>query len=150
VSARRERDRGLGAVERVREVRDRDSQLGVRQAAVEHEARQRAAERLDATLSEHAAASTVDQGASEFAVRRQALLALASAARRAEQEVAAAERLKAAAQEHWRRDRARLRAVQYLLELRAEAWQAQVDRATARELDDIGSRRWLRGRAEQP
>ena len=149
MSARRDRDRGLRAVERVREVRDRDSQLGLRQAGAEHLARQAAAARLRDTVDEHAAASALpDQGISDFAAGRQVLMALGAAVHRADADVEAAAHLKASAHEHWQRDRARLRAVRHLLELRAEAWDAESARAVARELDDIGGRLWLRTRGE--
>jgi hypothetical protein len=145
---RPDRDRGLAAVERVREVRERDSRLGLRDAAEEHRARELAAERLDETVRRQDAAGLDQMGLAEFAGRRRAVLALAGAAREAHRNARAAARLKAAADEHWQRDRARLRAVQHLLELRAEAWQAEAARTVARELDDIGTRLWLRNRGD--
>jgi len=147
VSAR-ERDRGLKAVARVREVRDRDSLIGLRQAGAEHAARQRDAELVRETIREHAAAAQAGEHAmSQFAAQRHVLLALEEAARRADQDVQTAAHLKAAAHVHWQRDRARLRAVQHLLELRADAWDAETARSVARELDDLGGRLWLRTRS---
>jgi flagellar export protein FliJ len=149
MTARREQDRGLGAVERVREVRDRDSQLGLRHASEEHRARLVEAERLEEAMRTHAAASTShDVGMAEFAAQRRVLVALAASARGAHEAVASAARLKAAAHDHWLLDRTRLRAVQHLLEVRDEAWQAELARTTARELDDIGGQLWLRNREE--
>jgi flagellar FliJ protein len=148
VSTRRDRDRGLKAVARVREVRDRDSLIGLRQAGAEHAARQLDAERVQEKIREHTStAAGGEQEMSQFTAQRHVLLALGAAAHRAEQEVETAAHLKAAAQEHWQRDRARLRAVEHLLKLRAEAWDAEAARSVARELDDIGGRLWLRGRS---
>jgi len=149
VSARHNRDRGLKAVARVREVRDRDSLLGLRQAGAELLARQAEADLVQETIreqtSDHAAG---EHGMSQFAAQRQVLMALSQAARRADQEVETAAHLQAAAHERWQQDRARLRAVQNLLELRAEAWDAEAARSVARELDDIGGRLWLRAHRE--
>ena len=140
-------DRGLRAVARVREVRERDSRLGLRQAADEHRRRQLQAEELDRVVREHAqAGSAQGQGLPEWAAQRGALIALAAAARRAHDEAEAAAVLKASAQEHWQRDHARLGAVEHLLELRADERRAQHTRAVARELDDIGGQAWLRRR----
>jgi flagellar FliJ protein len=140
-------DPGLRAVARVREVRERDSRLGLRHAADEHHARQLRADELDGIVRLHAAAAGAEgQGLPDWAAQRRALMALASAARHAHGEVEAAARLKAAAHEHWQRDRAQLGAVQHLLELRAAERRAEVARAEARELDDIGGQAWLRRR----
>ncbi|HCB04015.1 MAG TPA: hypothetical protein DEQ43_07180 [Nocardioides bacterium] len=143
-------DPGLRAVARVREVRERDSRLGLRQAADEHRRRQLQADELDRVVREHAAAgSAAGQGLPEWAARRSSLIALAAAARRAHDEVDAAAVLKASAQEHWQRDHARLAAVEHLLELRAEERRAERARAAARELDDIGGQAWLRGQGRR-
>jgi flagellar FliJ protein len=140
-------DRGLSAVARVREVRERDSRLGLRRAAEEHRSREQRAEELERLVREHAAAgSPAGQGLPEWAAQRRALMALAAAARRAHDEVDAAARLKASAHEHWQRDHARLGAVEHLLELRADERRAERARAVARELDDIGGQAWLRRR----
>ena len=149
MTARRDRDRGLKAVARVREVRERDSLIGLRQAGAEHAARRLEAELVRETIREHTSATTAgEHEMSQFAAQRHVLLALSAAAHRADQEVETAAHLKTAAHEHWQRDRARLRAVQHLLELRAEAWDAEAARSVARELDDIGGRLWLRARRE--
>ncbi len=140
-------DRGLSAVARVRAVRERDSRLGLRHAADEHRARELRAEELDRLVREHADAGTAaGQELPGWAAQRQALMALAAAARKAHADVAAAARLKAAAHEHWQHDRARLGAVEHLLGLRADERRAEVARAVARELDDIGGQAWLRRR----
>ena len=145
--SRQVHDRGLRAVARVREVRERDSRLGLRHAADEHLARQQKADELDRIVREHADAGSADgQGLPGWATQRHALMALAAAARKAHDEVDAAARLKAAAHEHWQRDRARLGAVEHLLGLRADERRAEVAHAVARELDDIGGQAWLRRR----
>jgi flagellar export protein FliJ len=147
VTSRHEDDRGLGAVARVRGVRERDSLFGLQRASEEHHAHQVRADQLDETVQQHAASGAPHgQGLPEWAAQRRALMALAGAAHTAHDEVAAAARLKATAHGHWQRDRARLRAVEHLLELRAEARRADLARAEARELDDIGGQSWLRRR----
>jgi len=140
-------DPGLKAVARVREVRERDSQLGLRTAAAEHRSRQLRAEELDGIVQQHAAAANAEgQGLLDWAAQRGALMALSSAARTAHADVDAAARLRAAAHDHWQQDRARLGAVEHLLELRAAERRAELARAVARELDDIGGQAWLRRR----
>ncbi len=147
MSARHEHDRGLVAVARVRDVRERDSLFGLRRASEEHDARQVRADQLDETVRQHAASGApAGQPLPEWAAQRRALVSLATAARSAHDDVAAAARLKATAHGHWQRDRARLRAVQQLLEHRAEARRAELARTEARELDDIGGQAWLRRR----
>jgi flagellar protein FliJ len=151
MSARREQDRGLRAVARVREVRERDSRLGLMRAAAEHQAKVREAEQLDELVRGHAAAISADgRPVSDWAARRSGLVALTAAAGRAHDGVAAAAVLRTAADEYWRRDRTRLRAVAHLLELREDARRRVVAAAEARELDDIGGQLWLRAHGERP
>lgn len=144
-----DQDRGLRAVARVREVRERDSRIGLMRAASEHRERQRVAAQLEAVVRDHTDAISADgRPVTDWAARRSGLLALAESVRRAQDGVAAAALLRTSADEHWRRDRTRLRAVEHLLELRADARRRELAAATARELDDIGGQLWLRRRQE--
>jgi hypothetical protein len=146
----REQDRGLRAVARVREVRERDSRLGLMRAAEEHRARLREAGQLDELVRDHAIAISAEgRPLSDWAARRSGLLALTAAAQRAHDGAAAAGVLRTAADEYWRRDRTRLRAVAHLLELREQARRRAVAAAEARELDDIGGQLWLRAQEER-
>jgi flagellar protein FliJ len=150
MSTRQEQDRGLRAVARVREVHERDSRLGLVRAAAEHGARRREAAQLDELVRGHAAAISAEGRAlSDWAARRSGLVALTEASRRAQDAVASAATLRTAAEEHWRLDRTRLRAVAHLLELREESRRRAAAAAEARELDDIGGRLWLRAREER-
>ncbi|MBJ7359161.1 hypothetical protein [Nocardioides sp.] len=145
--SRTDPDRGLRAVARVREVRERDSRLGLLRASEEHRAQEQRAEELDQTVRLRAAdGAPQGQGLPQWAEQRRALMALAAAAGRAHADAEAAARLKASAHEHWQRDRARLGAVEHLLGLRAQARHEELERAAARELDDIGGQAWLRRR----
>jgi flagellar export protein FliJ len=149
VSARH--DRGLHAVARVREVRERDSLLGLHRAREEHEAALERADRLGELVRTHAdqlqnGAGGVTSG--DWAARRTALMALAAGASSARTDADAASTVRTVATEHWQHDRSRLRAVETLLERRAEARRAERERLLARELDDLGAQRWLRGARE--
>jgi flagellar protein FliJ len=143
--SRRDEDRGLRAVARVREVRERDSRIGLVHAIEEHRVKQVEAEQLDEVVEAHTAAISADgRTVSQWAAQRSGLVAIASAARRAFDQADAAWVLRTSAQEHWQRDRTRLRAVEHLLELREDARRRETARAVARELDDIGGQLWLR------
>jgi flagellar protein FliJ len=136
-------DRGLRAVRRVREVRERDSLLGLRRATEEHLELLARVEDLDSLMGLHTSA-TPPAEAGEWVTRRAAMMAVAAAASKAQADADAAATVRQSAQEHWASDRSRLRAVETLLERRAEARRAERDRAVARELDDLGGQRWLR------
>jgi flagellar protein FliJ len=147
VSAR-DTDRGLHAVGRVREVRERDSRLGLRSAILEHQALEDRAAALDDVVRSHAAGTTTTAvatvAATDWTSQRAALVAVAAVARQARAESDAARVRRTAADEHWRLDRTRLRAVELLLERRAEERRAEAQRVAERELDDIGGQLWLR------
>lgn len=143
-------DRGLHAVARVREVRERDSRLGLVHADREHREALAAASELEGLVADHAAPLAAADGvpAGEWAARRAVLGSVAAAARRSRRDAEAAATVRTAAEEHWRSDRSRLRAVELLLERRADERRAEAARAEARLLDDLGGQRWLR--AQQP
>jgi flagellar export protein FliJ len=151
MTALRDQDRGLKAVARVREVRERDSRLGLIRATNEHRVRLREAEQLDEIVRSHAKGIATDgRPVTDWAARRSGLVALTAEAGRARDGVAAAAVLRTAAEEYWQRDRTRLRAVAHLLELREDARRSAIAAAEARELDDIGGQLWLRAREGQP
>jgi hypothetical protein len=135
----------------VREVRERDSRLGLVRAADEHRVLLRQAEQLAENVRGHAESIHSDgRPVSDWAARRRELVVLTAEAGRARDGAAAAEVLRTAAEEYWRRDRTRLRAVAHLLELREDERQRAIAAAETRELDDIGGQLWLRNREEQP
>ncbi|QIG42464.1 hypothetical protein G5V58_06485 [Nocardioides anomalus] len=142
-------DRGLAAVARVREVREQDSRMGLVHADREHRAVVARAEELDHLVDTHQAAAGEPLPAGQWAAQRTVLGTVAAAARRTHREADAAGVVRTAAQEHWQQDRSRLRAVETLLERRAEARRAEAARAEGRLLDDLGAQRWLRAREEQ-
>ncbi|WP_110180321.1 flagellar FliJ family protein [Nocardioides solisilvae] len=135
-------DRGMRAVERVRSVRERDSRLGLQAAAVERDRQQ---DRLTELQERLAGAPAWGVGETwSYLAERTALLSLGDASSRAEQELAAAQRIAEAAHAHWSQDRTRLAAVENLLERRAEARRVERARREARELDDIAAQLWSR------
>lgn len=139
-------DNGLQAVARVRSVRERDSRIGLRQALVATEEREAGARRAQARVDD--APVFVHGSAQDFHVRRTTLVALAAEARRS-QELAAASRANTEeARRRWQHDRGRLRAVELLLERRAEARRAEAMRRESLELDDVAGRMWLRRRQQ--
>ena len=142
-------DRGLHAVARVREVRERDSRLGLMHADREHRAAVDRSEQLDTMVRTHATALDAPAEpitAAEWAAGRVVLASVAASARRTHVEADAAALVRTAAQEHWQHARSRVRAVEALLERRADARRAEANRAEARVLDDLGAQRWLRAR----
>jgi flagellar protein FliJ len=141
-------DRGLRAVARVREVRERDSLVGLRAATEEHLECVATVTELDALLARHTdLPSETDAGS--WVATRAVTMHVAAATSQARHAADAADVVRLAAAEHWQRDRSRLRAVETLLERRAEARRAERDRRLARELDDLAGQRWLRARSAQ-
>jgi flagellar protein FliJ len=135
-------DRGLSAVGRVREVRERDSRLGLQQTlrvAGEHES---TATGLASDL-DHAPAFTTGTTA-EFVASRAWLAGMAARLEVAQQQARQARMVAEEARVRWQADKTRLRAVEHLLERRAETRRLLRDRAEARELDDIASQGWIR------
>jgi len=135
-------DRGLHAVTRVRQVRERDSRLGLMQAL--ETARQREVtaeakrERLAATPPFECG------GTAGFVAERAALAAMATEVRVAVDEAAASRNVSDEARRRWQQDRTRLRAVELLLERRADRRRAEAERRESHELDDVAGRLWLR------
>jgi flagellar export protein FliJ len=135
-------DPGLRAVARVRDVRERDSRLGLQQAIAVTAQREAEAAQAQQRLK-HAPAFT--QGSSaDFHAQRAALAALAAQVRRSRELAEASRGSTDEARRRWQRDRSRLRAVERLLERRGEARRAEAVRQEIHELDDIAARLWLR------
>ena len=131
-------DRGMGAVVRVREVRERDSRVGLLQALEGVRVREAQLAELETALAQATArdADTLDQ----FVVSRQLLTAMAQAAGEARRRLESSRVVAAEAHARWQADKARVRAVEHLLEQRALRRAEKADRAEAREVDDIVSR----------
>ncbi len=128
-------DRGMQAVARVREVRERDSRLGLLQARQTVRQREQHAEELRGALREAQdhATGTVE----EFVVSRALLTSMAIAVRDAEQRCESARTVATEAESRWQADKARLRAIRQLLQKRALQRVEAVERAERREVDDI-------------
>jgi flagellar protein FliJ len=140
VSARH--DPGLRAVARVRDVRERDSRLGLQQALREQRVLQ---VRLDGLHEQMQAQATFDRGdVRAFVAARLAIESLRAAATELRQEVDTAAVLTATARAHWLHDKTRLSAVEGLLERRADERRAEAATKQAHELDDIAGQLWLR------
>lgn len=139
-------DRGLLAVRRVREVRELDARLGLAQARAEERAAAARLARLEQVLDDGAEQPPVLTGA-ELVVRRGALLRVGTEVTGSREALASAGRVSDAARAHWQAARTRTRAIDTLLDRRAEARRAEARRAEARELDEIATRAWLRARS---
>jgi len=140
VSARH--DPGLHAVSRVRDVRERDSRLGLQQALREQQLLQT---RLEGLQEQMRAQAVFDHGdVRAFVAARLAIESLRAAATELRQEVDTAAVLTASARSHWLHDKTRLSAVEGLLERRAEERRAERATKESHELDDIAGQLWLR------
>ena len=136
------RDRGLHAVARVREVRERDSRAGLLQALGNVRTREAELAAREQALAE---ASARPWGSlDEYAATRPFLEATAQAVREAQQRLAASTTVATEARSRWQADKTRVRAIEHLLEVGAERARAEALRAEARETDDIVGARWGR------
>ncbi|MBO9523536.1 MAG: flagellar FliJ family protein [Nocardioidaceae bacterium] len=139
-----ELDRGILAVRRVRSVREADSRLGLQRAVAE---RRTAGARVAALRQRLAGTSAFTTGeTSEFLAGRADLAALGEAVRAAEAAWETSRTLTETARSAWQADRARLAAIDLLLERRVAERRAERERREARELDDLAAQRWLRAR----
>jgi flagellar export protein FliJ len=138
-------DAGMLAVARVRGVREQDSRIGLRQALHEQRAHEARADELRHRLD---SAGTFGSGSSGlFLALRASLDALGGSLRAAEEQAAASRTVSESAYAHWQHDKARLAAVEVLLERRAEARRAEAARREARELDEMSVHAWQRRRS---
>lgn len=134
-------DAGMRAVARVREIRERDSRIGVQQAAAE----QRAHELALADLQHRATvAPAPDQSIDSYLRGREYLTALGERIVATERTVTAARTLTESALAHWQVDRTRLGAVELLLERRAEARRQELALEEAKRLDEAAALLWQR------
>lgn len=141
------RDRGLHAVARVREVRERDSRAGLLQALTNVRTREAELAQRRRELDEASARTFGSLG--DFATGRRFLEATATAAVEAERRLATSTTVAIEARSRWQADKTRSRAVEHLLEVRAERARAAALRAETRETDDIvGGRRARPARAD--
>lgn len=141
-------DAGLRAVARVREVRESDSRAGLQTAFGEHRSAQSRVDELRARIE--AAHEFASGSSAEFISLRASLAALGEVLIVAETERDEARTISDAAFTRWQLDRARLSAIEMLLQRRAELRRAEQERAEVRELDDIAAQRWLRQQTEVP
>lgn len=145
MSARREA--GLAAVARVRSVRESDSRIGLQTALAEQRARQA---RVDEVRGRIDRAHGFEVGsAAEFLALRSSLAVLGDALVSAVADRDQAATISEAALARWHADKARLEAIEMLLERRAAARRAEVARHEAHDLDDIAAQRWQRARVQR-
>ena len=135
-------DRGLRAVARVREVRERDSRLGLLHALGRVRDQEERVQALGRALDEAASRSftTLD----EFTGARAMLRAMAEALTAAEHDLESARVVALQAHTRWQSDKSAVRAIEHLLDERARARLEEAVRAENREIDDIVSRLHLR------
>jgi flagellar protein FliJ len=138
MNRRNEKDRGMHAVARVREVRERDSRVGLLQALTNVRTREEQLTGLQSALDQAAVrdADTLDA----FVVSRHLLAAMAVGVREAEQRLDASRTVAVEAHHRWQADKARVRAIEHLLEERALRRAEEAHRAEVRETDDIVGR----------
>lgn len=135
---------GLGAVVRVRSVRELDSRIGLSQALAEQRAAEAAAQQVASALAAHRMPEVTT--AAGFVAHRRLLTGAATVHREREKEAQVAAGVSAAARARWQDDRGALRAVEMLVERRAEERRAEVARREAAMADDIAGQRWARTR----
>lgn len=139
-------DRGLRAVSRVRDVRERDSRIGLQQALREEASLQSRLDVLEEAMRTHGAFISGDMR--QFVALQQSLEALRGAAKEAREAADAATVISASARSHWHHDKTRLSAVEGLLERRADERRAEVEKKESHELDDVAGRLWLRAKTQ--
>ena len=139
-------DRGLVAVARVREFRERDSRLGLQHAQNLARQREREAAQLQFALDQAPAFTEGSTG--QFVVARQFLTSMAARAQLAAADARSCRMVADEARVRWQADKTRLRAVEYLLNKRSEARRYEAARKEARELDDVAGRLWIRRHGE--
>lgn len=135
-------DRGLAAVARVRGVRETDSRIGLTQVLAEEAA---VATRLAALQNQLTATPVAELATSgELLAHRTALLQLGALIQEARSDAETAAVVSAEARARWMNDRARLAAVEHLLEQRAVRRRTEAGRKADREADDLAAQRWSR------
>jgi flagellar biosynthesis chaperone FliJ len=135
-------DRGLRAVARVREVRERDSRLGLLHALGRVRDQEARVDALGQALDE--AASRSFETLTEFTASRGMLKAMAEALAGAEHDLESRRVVALQAHTRWQSDKAAVKAIEHLLDERARVRAEEAARAEGREIDDIVSRLHLR------
>lgn len=139
-------DAGLLAVARVRRVRETDSRIGLQTALAEQRAAQA---RVDDLRRRLRTADRFDAGStSDFVTLRGSLEVLGMVLAAAAEELDQTRTISTAALEAWKHDRARLAAIEGLLDRRGAVRRTEVARTESRELDDLATQRWQRSHGE--
>ncbi|CAM3441020.1 flagellar FliJ family protein [Nocardioides dubius] len=138
----------MQAVARVREVRERDSRLGLSTALAEQRACAQAVDEARTLLATTPAPGTAT--ARDFVYQRSVLSAWCQTLSQREQATDSARVVADAARAHWQLDHSRLSAVESLIERRAEERRAELARREERELDDVAARLWQFRRGGEP
>lgn len=135
-------DRGLAAVARVRSIRESDSRIGLQLVLAEEAA---VIARLDELTRSIATATVpVETTPAALLAQRTALTNVGVLVQEARAARVTAEVISAEARSRWGADRARLAAVEHLLENRATGRRTEAAKREAREADDIAAQRWAR------
>lgn len=133
---------GLRGLVRLRNLRERDSRLGLATALIEENAAAARVRALEDQVADAPGDEVSDAGA--FRARQHRLEALATALAEARAAQASAHQLALAARSRWMEDRTRLAAVESLVARRAAAVRAERQRRENREMDEIGQDLWRR------
>jgi flagellar export protein FliJ len=128
----------MRAVARVREVRERDSRIGLLQALTTVRIREEELAALRGALDE--AAQRVEGDLDGYAASRRLLTGMAVGVREAEHRLEGSRTVAAEAHARWQADKARVRAIEQLLERRVTRRAEEAARAEVREIDDIVGR----------
>lgn len=135
-------DRGLVAVRRVREARERDSRIGLQQALAATREREAEASALRERL---AAAPAFGTGTTdEFLGHTVLVRALAESVAEKEEAVRRSATVAEEARRRWGLDRQAVRTVELLLERRAAERRQVRARREAADLDELATQAWLR------
>ena len=135
----------LRGLVRLRNLRERDSRLGLATALIEENA---AAARVRALEDQMATTPELEASDLEsFRARQHRIEALVLALAEARAAQASAHQLALAARSRWMEDRTRLAAVESLVARRAAAVRAEKLRRENREMDEIGQDLWRRAQS---
>ncbi len=135
-------DRGLAAVARVREVRETDSRIGLQQVLVEQAALTSRLTSLTGALASAGVEPVCSPGA--LLAQRTALANVGVLVGETRTTLATTEVVADEARARWGADRARLAAVELLLERRAAGRRTERERREARDADDLAAQAWAR------
>lgn len=135
-------DKALGAVERVRAVREQDSRAGLQRALQAHRTQEAVVEATRMQMERHPAFTL--GSARDFHADRTLVAAMALQHARQREQAHTSRTVAEEAQRRWQHDRARVRAVELVLERRAQERSAERERRMVAELDDIAGQAWLR------